>query len=66
MLTEKIGFSAGEIYIALIKGELEVKAIKKETGLKEQDVLLSLGWLAREGKVHFRTEGAKELFVSLL
>ena len=66
MLTEKIGFSAGAVYIALIKGELELKAIKKETGLKEQDVLLALGWLAREGKIQFRAEGAKELFVSLL
>ncbi|MDR0872476.1 MAG: winged helix-turn-helix domain-containing protein [Prevotellaceae bacterium] len=65
MLTEKIGFSAGELYIALIKGELEVKALKKETGLKEQETLLGLGWLAREGKITFRSEG-KELFVSLL
>jgi hypothetical protein len=65
MLTEKIGFSAGEVYIALIKGAQEVKALKKETGLKEQDALLALGWLAREGKVTFRAEG-KELFVSLL
>ena len=65
MLTEKIGFSAGAVYIALIKGELELKAIKKETGLKEQETLLALGWLAREGKIQFRSEG-KELFVSLL
>ena len=65
MLTEKIGFSAGAIYIALIKGELELKVLKKETGLKEQEVLLALGWLAREGKMQFRPEG-KELFVSLL
>ena len=65
MLMEKIGFSAGAIYIALIKGELELKALKKEAGLKEQEALLGLGWLAREGKVMFRPEG-KELFVSLL
>jgi len=65
MLTEKIGFSAGEVYIALIKGELDVKTIKKETGLKEQETLLALGWLAREGKIKFRAED-KELFVSLL
>jgi len=65
MLAEKIGFNAGDAYIALIKGELELKSLKKETGLKEQEVLLALGWLAREGKIKFHSEG-KELFISLL
>ncbi|MDR0872656.1 MAG: winged helix-turn-helix domain-containing protein [Prevotellaceae bacterium] len=65
MLKEKIGFGAGDVYIALIKGELSVKALKKETGLNEQNILLAIGWLAREGKIKFREEG-KELFVNLL
>ncbi|MEA4937215.1 hypothetical protein SDC9_165296 [bioreactor metagenome] len=64
MMKEKIGINAGLIWKALEHGELNVKAVKKATKLKEKDLNLALGWLAREGKVNFsETEG--ELFVSL-
>mgnify|MGYP003497174000 FL=1 len=65
MFTEKIGTSAGLIWSALEKGELNVKAVKKATKLSEKDLNLALGWLAREGKVAFREEEA-EVFIALV
>jgi hypothetical protein len=38
--------------------------LKKATKLKNDDLNLALGWLAREGKVAF--EAAEELTISLL
>ena len=49
----KIGENAGLIWGALQNGAQGLKALKKATKLKNEDLFLALGWLAREGKVSF-------------
>jgi hypothetical protein len=58
MITSKIGENAGLIWAALENGALTQKALKKATKLKDADLNLALGWLAREGKVAFAVEEA--------
>ena len=53
MNVELIGANAGKIWNALQAGALSSKALKKATKLKEADLNLALGWLAREGKLTF-------------
>ena len=64
MITTKIGENAGLIWNALQGGALTLKALKKATKLKNDELYLALGWLAREGKVAF-TEG-EDLTITLL
>ncbi len=64
MKAEEIGNNAGLVWQALANGELELKELRKVTKLTVQKTNLALGWLAREGKVSFRSEG-RDLFVSL-
>ena len=64
MITTKIGENAGLIWNALQAGALTLKALKKATKLKNDELYLALGWLAREGKVSF-TEG-EDLTITLL
>ena len=64
MITTKIGENAGSIWNALQGGALTLKALKKATKLKNDELYLALGWLAREGKVAF-TEG-EDLTITLL
>ena len=64
MITTKIGENAGLCWNALQGGALTVKALKKATKLKNDDLNLALGWLAREGKIAF--EQAEELTIGLL
>ena len=64
MMTTKIGENAGLIWNALQGGALTLKALKKATKLKNDELYLALGWLAREGKVSF-TEG-EDLTITLL
>jgi hypothetical protein len=64
MITTKIGENAGLIWNALQSGALTLKALKKATKLKNDELYLALGWLAREGKVSF-TEG-EDLTITLL
>ena len=64
MITTKIGENAGLIWNELQGGALTLKALKKATKLKNDDLNLALGWLAREGKVAF--EEAEELTITLL
>lgn len=52
-MIETIGNNAGAIWNALQNGGLTLKALKKATKLKNDDLYLALGWLAREGKVAF-------------
>ena len=63
MITSKSGENAGLIWNALQGGALTTKALKKATKLKEADLNMALGWLAREGKVTF--EVADEVTVAL-
>ena len=64
MITTKIGENAGLIWNALQGGALTLKALKKSTKLKNDELYLALGWLAREGKVSF-AEG-EDLTITLL
>ena len=64
MITTKIGENAGLIWNALQNGALTLKALKKATKLKNDELYLALGWLARESKVSF-TEG-EDLTITLL
>jgi len=64
MNVAKIGENAGLIWAALENGALALKALKKATKLKNEDLYLALGWLAREGKVSF-AEGEADVTVAL-
>lgn len=64
MNVETIGANAGKIWNALQNGALSGKALKKATKLKEADLNLALGWLAREGKLTF-TEAEEETIIAL-
>ncbi|MBQ7648115.1 MAG: winged helix-turn-helix domain-containing protein [Paludibacteraceae bacterium] len=61
MNVELIGANAGKIWNALQNGALSSKALKKATKLKEADLNLALGWLAREGKLAFCEEGEETI-----
>ena len=49
----KIGENAGLVWGALQNGAQGVQALKKATKLKNEDLSMALGWLAREGKLTF-------------
>ena len=59
-----IGAHAGKIWNALQNGALSSKALKKATKLKEAELNLALGWLAREGKLTF-TDMEEETIIAL-
>ena len=63
-MIEKIGFNAGLIWGALSNGAQGLKALKKATKLKNEELFLALGWLAREGKVSFN-EAEADIIVAL-
>ena len=50
---ENIGFKAGDVYQALAaaKKALTVKEIAKAAKISEEETLLGLGWLFKEGKL---------------
>ena len=50
---ENIGFKAGDVYQALAAAEkaLNVKEIAKAAKISEEETLLGLGWLFKEGKL---------------
>ena len=50
---ENIGFKAGDVYQALAAAEkaLTVKEIAKAAKISEEETLLGLGWLFKEGKL---------------
>jgi len=50
---ESIGFKAGDVYQALAAAEkaLSVKEIAKAAKITEEETLLGLGWLFKEGKL---------------
>jgi hypothetical protein len=60
----KIGENAGLVWGALQNGAQGLKALKKATKLKNEDLYLALGWLAREGKLNFEQAEA-DLMVAL-
>lgn len=60
----KIGENAGLVWGALQSGAKDLKALKKATKLKNDELFLALGWLAREGKLTFAVKG-EETVVAL-
>lgn len=64
MIISVIGENAGLIWNALQGGALTLKALKKATKLKNEELYLALGWLAREGKLNF-TEEAGDTLIAL-
>ena len=63
-MIEKIGFNAGLVWGALQNGALDMKALKKATKLKNDELAFALGWLARENKLTF-AEKEGEIVVAL-
>jgi len=59
---ERIGTTAGEIW-AFLRQTNEVAISRLPVVLKEKTAVVyqALGWLAREGKVQYRTEGTRTL-----
>jgi len=60
----KIGANAGLVWSALQNGALDLKALKKATKLKNDELAFALGWLARENKLTF-AEKEGEIIVAL-
>ena len=56
---ENAGFNAGDVYQALASAEkaLSVKEIAKAAKISEEETLLGMGWLFKEGKI--KDEGSK-------
>ena len=50
---ENIGFKAGDVYQALATKQkaMSVADLSKAAALNEQEVLLGMGWLFKEGKI---------------
>ncbi len=50
---ENVGFKAGDVYQALAAAgkALDVKEIAKAAKISEEETLLGLGWLFKEGKL---------------
>ena len=55
---ENAGFKAGDVYQALAAAEkaLTVKEIAKAAKISEEETLLGLGWLFKEGKLQSADE----------
>ncbi len=65
MNQETIGANAGLVWNILNEAkEQTYKALKKATKLKDKDLYLALGWLAREGKIKF-TDSETDIIVEL-
>lgn len=53
-----IGETAGKVWRHLAaEGEVPLGALHAALGEPADRVLLAVGWLAREGKIHVRSEG---------
>ena len=66
-MIELIGTNAGLVWQALDKlGKMDTKALKKATKLRtDKELYAAIGWLAKEGKLHFDQSG-DELVVELI
>ena len=64
-MQDQIGNAAGKIWMTLKKnGEISLAQIPKSVDIKQPVAYQGLGWLARENKLNYRTQGTKT-FVSL-
>ena len=66
-MIETRGTKAGLIWNVRDKlGKMDVKALKKATKLRtDKELYAAIGWLAKEGKLHFDEVG-EDLFVELI
>ena len=54
MIKSQIGNNAGKVWEFLDKNQVSsVFEIMKALSMEKQDVLMALGWLARENKIYF-------------
>ncbi len=60
-MEQEIGQAAGQIWQALstTNGPVNITKLAKLSGLKTQIAYQGLGWLAKEGKIAYHTNGAK-------
>ncbi len=68
MNIESIGTWAGEVYKALENTDthmLGLKALKKATKLKKDELMAAFGWLGREGKIAIAMND-EEIIVNLV
>ncbi len=68
MNIESIGTWAGEVYKALESSDtrmLGLKAVKKATKLKKDELMAALGWLGREGKIAIAQDD-EDIVISLI
>jgi hypothetical protein len=68
MNIESIGTWAGAVYTALESADnktLGLKAVKKATKMKKDEIIAALGWLGREGKLAFN-QAEDDLYVALV
>ena len=57
-MTEQIGNTAGRIWSYLnSNGECTISKLADELDETERAVLMGIGWLAREDKLHFSKQG---------
>lgn len=62
VMEQRIGEVAGKVWKVLRKhGEMAISQVPKAVKEREALSYLALGWLAREGKLGFRTKGNKTL-----
>jgi hypothetical protein len=58
VMEQRIGKTAGKVWEALQKnGEMAISQVPKAVNERDAIGYLALGWLAREGKLGFRTSG---------
>jgi len=60
-MIETIGQAAGQVWTTLSQAEqpLTLTEVPKKANLKSPIAYQALGWLAREGKVEYRSKGRK-------
>lgn len=69
MNTETIGHAAGIIWDALREkgqGGITLAALKRLEGVRPEEAMAAVGWLAREGKISFATGKRGGVSVSLV
>jgi Mn-dependent DtxR family transcriptional regulator len=62
IMIEQVGSTAGRIWDILQReDELTISQLPKALKQKDSLVYQALGWLAREGKIEYRTQGNKTI-----
>jgi hypothetical protein len=64
MKKNEIGENAGQIWQQLDeRGEIQLIELLKISKIEESDFYMSLGWLAREGKIAFYNEDENQMIL---